>query len=207
MKSKILENKKIKENKLLSAAFELFTNNDFHTVTISDIAKKAEVAKGTFYLYFKDKYQIRDILISRESRRIFLHAQKKLEENDIRNFEDAIIYLINQILIDLESNKMVLSFIKKNLSWGIFSDYVRKSYESDELHIRKNFAEMAEANGYHYENSDVVLFMILDFVGSSCYGSIINDDPLPINEFKVYLFDAIRAILKSQSKEEKNRIF
>ena len=63
MKSKIIENKKIKETKLLNAAFELFTSKDIQNVTISEIAKKAGVAKGTFYLYFKDKDQIRDILI------------------------------------------------------------------------------------------------------------------------------------------------
>ena len=86
MKSKILENKKQKENKLLKSAFDLFTTRDIDTVTISEIARHAGVAKGTFYLYFKDKDQIRNILISRESRRIFLNAQKALEENDIRGF-------------------------------------------------------------------------------------------------------------------------
>ena len=189
----------MKENNLLQAAFELFTNNDIHTVTISDIAKKAKVAKGTFYLYFKDKDQIRDILISRESRRIFLKAQNKLEESDIQNFEEAIIYLINEILIDLESNKMILSFIEKNLSWGIFSDYVRKSYVNDDLHLRKKFYDMAKNSGFTYTNPDVVLYMILDFVGSSCYNSIINNEPLPINEYKPYLFQSIRAILQSQN--------
>ena len=189
----------MKENNLLQAAFELFTNNDIHTVTISDIAKKAKVAKGTFYLYFKDKDQIRDILISRESRRIFLKAQNKLEESDIQNFEEAIIYLINEILIDLESNKMILSFIEKNLSWGIFSDYVRKSYVNDDLHLRKKFHNMAKNSGFTYNNADVVLYMILDFVGSSCYNSIINNEPLPINEYKPYLFQSIRAILQSQN--------
>ena len=189
----------MKENNLLQAAFELFTNNDIHTVTISDIAKKAKVAKGTFYLYFKDKDQIRDILISRESRRIFLKAQNKLEESNIQNFEEAIIYLINEILIDLESNKMILSFIEKNLSWGIFSDYVRKSYVNDDLHLRKKFHDMAKNSGFTYNSPDVVLYMILDFVGSSCYNSIINNEPLPINEYKPYLFQSIRAILQSQN--------
>lgn len=200
VKSKIIENKKIKETKLLNAAFELFTSKDIQNVTISEIAKKAGVAKGTFYLYFKDKDQICDILISREASRIFLNAQEKLDENDIRNFEDSIIYLINQILNELESNKQVASFIQKNLSWGIFSDYVHKSYSNDELHIRKRFAELAEKNAYNYEDPNLVLFMIIDFVGSTCYSSIVKNEPLPIREYKPYLFDAIRAILQSQKK-------
>ena len=110
MKSKILENKKQKENKLLKSAFDLFTTRDIDTVTISEIARHAGVAKGTFYLYFKDKDQIRNILISRESRRIFLNAQKALEENDIRGFEDAIIFMINHILMELKKKSFHLGF-------------------------------------------------------------------------------------------------
>ena len=50
MKSKIIENKKIKENNLLQAAFNLFTKHDITNVSVNDIVKDAGVAKGTFYL-------------------------------------------------------------------------------------------------------------------------------------------------------------
>ena len=49
MKSKIIENKKIKENNLLQAAFNLFTKHDITNVSVNDIVKDAGVAKGTFY--------------------------------------------------------------------------------------------------------------------------------------------------------------
>lgn len=195
MKSKVLEKKKIKENKLLLAAFDLFTTNDIHSVTVSDIAKKAGVAKGTFYLYFKDKYEIRDILVSRESRKIFLSAQKKLEENDIRGFEDAIIYLINQILLALKSRPEILNFIQRNLSWGLFSNYIQTAFSDDSMSLKAKFITMADQCNYHFKNPTVTLYMIIELVGSSCYESIVKNQPLPIDEYKNYLFDAIRAIL------------
>ena len=43
MKSKILENKKIKENNLLQAAFNLFTKEDITNVSVNDIVKNAGV--------------------------------------------------------------------------------------------------------------------------------------------------------------------
>ena len=39
-----------------TTAFELFTTKGLTKTTISDIVDQAGVAKGTFYLYFKDKY-------------------------------------------------------------------------------------------------------------------------------------------------------
>ena len=48
-------NKKRKKNALFQTAYELFTDKGFAKTTISDIVNKAGLAKGTFYLYFKDK--------------------------------------------------------------------------------------------------------------------------------------------------------
>ena len=98
---KIDNNKQMKRESLLDSAFSLFIDNGFNKTSISDIVNNAGVAKGTFYLYFKDKYQIRDILIQKEAHRLFEEAHKQLEKNDIRNFEDSVIFLINKVLIRL----------------------------------------------------------------------------------------------------------
>ena len=54
--------KQKKKDALFNTAFELFTTKGTNQTTISDIVNKAGVAKGTFYLYFKDKYDIRNKL-------------------------------------------------------------------------------------------------------------------------------------------------
>ena len=53
--SKVESNKNKKLNKLLDTAFQLFTDKGIHHTSIQDIVNHAGVAKGTFYLYFKDK--------------------------------------------------------------------------------------------------------------------------------------------------------
>ena len=50
--------KKEKENKLMEKALKLFTEKGVNNTSIQDIADEAGVGKGTFYLYFKDKYDI-----------------------------------------------------------------------------------------------------------------------------------------------------
>ncbi len=95
------------------------------------------VAKGTFYLYFKDKYQIRDILIQKEAHRLFEEAHKQLEKNDIRNFEDSVIFLINQVLIRLENNPLILKFVERNLSWGVFHAQLNTAIDNDSFSLIK----------------------------------------------------------------------
>ena len=47
---------------ILNAAKEMFAINGYHDTSISDIIKRADIARGTFYLYFKDKREIFDAL-------------------------------------------------------------------------------------------------------------------------------------------------
>ena len=61
---------KEKETRLLETAFHLFTEKGIKDTSIQEIVDNANVAKGTFYLYFKDKYELRDILIAKKSQKI-----------------------------------------------------------------------------------------------------------------------------------------
>lgn len=80
---KVEENKKRKREALLNAAFSLFTSQGVYRTSISDIAKKADIAKGTFYRYFSDKYDIRDQLIISKATQLFYHATQEMKEKGI----------------------------------------------------------------------------------------------------------------------------
>ena len=62
--------KQLKEKELFSSAFDLFLEQGIEKTSIDDIAKNAGVAKGTFYLYFSDKYDILNKLILQKSNEI-----------------------------------------------------------------------------------------------------------------------------------------
>lgn len=72
------QNKKLKMENLLNTSFELFTSQGINKTSIQDIVNKAGVAKGTFYLYFKDKYDIRNRLIAHKSSQLFMQAWSRI---------------------------------------------------------------------------------------------------------------------------------
>jgi TetR/AcrR family fatty acid metabolism transcriptional regulator len=49
------EKKRNKRNKIINAAIEVFTEYGFHNARLDDVAKEANLGKGTLYLYFKSK--------------------------------------------------------------------------------------------------------------------------------------------------------
>lgn len=198
--------KEKKQERLLEAAFHLLTHKDIHDVSISEIAKEAGIAKGTFYLYFKDKYDLRDFLVHVESRKILDKALSDLEHTQIRSFVDSFIFVISSVLDQLESNPLVLSFIRYSLPVGIFSSGVSNTFKGDDFNLIELFRRRAEEFEFHYENPDAILFMVLQLATSVCYNALILQIPCPMAEIRPYLFDSVRAILMTGAPEESKRI-
>ena len=188
-----------KEERLLNTGFKLFTEKGFKDTSIQDIVDNANVAKGTFYLYFKDKYELRDILIAKKSMALFTDAINSLHENYIENFSDQIIFVINYIIDELSKSPVLLKFISKNLSWGLYSQTVLKLYDNNkesENGLVYLFLNGVKENNLNLKNPEVTLYMIIELVSSTCFNSILYGEPLPIKDFKPYLYDLIRNMLK-----------
>lgn len=188
-----------KETRLLESAFKLFTEKGIKDTSIQEIVDNSNVAKGTFYLYFKDKYELRDVLIAKQSEKLFSDALTALRKTYIKNLDDQIIFIINYILDILSKNTLLLKFISKNLSLGIFNKSVGKIYQEttdSENNIYNLFIKGAKEQNIKIENPEVTLYMIIELVSSSCFNSILYSDPLPIEEFKPYLYEAIRKLIK-----------
>ena len=179
--------KEEKENRLLNTAFRLFTEKGIKETSIQEIVDNASVAKGTFYLYFRDKYEIRDILIVKKSQKLFEDSLKSLRKNYISDFSDSIIYIINYVIDELTKNPLLLKFISKNLSWGVYNKA-----------LHDLFINGIKENNIKLSNPDVTLFMIIELVGSTCFNSILYKEPLPIEEYKPYLYKTIRNLIKSE---------
>ena len=191
-------NKKMKKDALLKTAFELFTNQGIHDTTISNIAEKAGVAKGTFYLYFKDKYDIRNFLIARKAGEVFARADEELKNTDLTSLEDKIVFLADHIISQFSQDRTLLVFISKNLSWGIFKKQLLSPPDEGEMDLPGIIREAFETSHTRYRNPEVMIFMIIELRSGAIYSSILYEDPLPIDELKPYLFASIRSIMRSQ---------
>ena len=190
-------NKKLKRDSLLNTSFELFTSQGINQTSISDIVKKAGVAKGTFYLYFKDKYDIRNRLIARKSNQLFTVAYEALLKEDLHSIEDMIIFMMKHILIELSNNPMLLSFIYKDLSWALFKEAMATDSEDSETDFLQIIAQMFEESEVKYRNPELMMFLIVEMVSSAGYSSIVHKQPQPLEELLPELEYAVRGIMKS----------
>ncbi|MDZ7261211.1 MAG: TetR family transcriptional regulator [candidate division KSB1 bacterium] len=80
-----------KRQKIIQAAIKVFAKNGFYNSKISEIAKEAEVADGTIYLYFKNKDDILLSLFEEEMGKIIETIKEEIAKGQsaqekIRNF-------------------------------------------------------------------------------------------------------------------------
>lgn len=191
--------KKEKKQKLLESAYQLFTTKGIHNTSIQDIVDKAGVAKGTFYLYFQDKYSLQKELIIKKSKELFQNALNHLDKN-INNFDSQFIFIINYIIDEMKQKKDLVKFIAKDLSNGFYSDKFSTLIDEKEIGIYHTFEEALKKHHIQLKNPNVTLYMIIELVGSTCFSSILYEKPLPIEEYKPYLYQTIQLILNEETK-------
>ena len=197
MLEKNSEKKNDKEKRILEASYTLFTTKGINNTSIQDIVENAGIAKGTFYLYFKDKYDLQEKLITKLSHDLFNKAMLSVKEKNISKFDDQIIAIIDYVIDSLVKKPELTSLISKDLSLGVYySDKLTKIVDNDEIGLFETFIAKVKEHNIKMENPEVTLFMIIELVSSTGFSSIINKVQLPIDKFKPYLYDAIRKLLK-----------
>lgn len=198
IKSKINDNKQEKERKLLNTALHLFTEKGIKKTSIQDIVHEAGIAKGTFYLYFKDKYELQDVLLAKTSHEFFSNACKEANKYHFDRLDDKIIFIIDSIIDALITRPNILKFIQKNLYLGLYSEKLTDLLDSEELGIKELFINEVKEKNIPLEYPEMTLFMIIELVSSTVFTSIVEKQPLPIVEFKPHLYKTIRLLINEK---------
>jgi AcrR family transcriptional regulator len=123
---------------LLKAALEAFGERGYHSTQVSDIIAKADVARGTFYLYFEGKREIFDAVITgifekvqREIRAIPKEAVEEIPAQILGNLQRVADLLVkNSLFIKLLFSDAVgldADFDERlRVFYGKILDYIRR---------------------------------------------------------------------------------
>lgn len=195
---KLDEKKKQKREALLTAAYDLFTSQGIFDTSISDIVKQAEMAKGTFYLYFKDKFDIRTALITEKAGKLFSVVREKMRDKRADSLEETVIQLVDIIIDELDADKRMLEFISKNLQWGLFHKVILEGGNEVSDSFYDWYTELIQSSGRTFRNHELMIYMIVELVNSTCYNVILYQEPVGLNELKEELAHLIPVIIRNQ---------
>ncbi len=189
------ENKRQKKSALLEHAFSLFMNKGISSTTISDIAHHAGVGKGTFYSYFRDKDELIEKLIAQKAGELLTHALNDLDNHkNALSVEDKFIVIADDLLEQLALDEKLPKFINKNLNYGLYRRALTR--EDSEINIESVFFKLIN-DGSEWVRPDLMLYTIVELIGSTCHTIILDKDPVDLETYKPYLYSCVRSIVKT----------
>lgn len=195
---KLDEKKKRKRMALLDAAYDLFTSKGVNETSISDIVHRADLAKGTFYLYFKDKSEIYTELVTQKAGELFSVIRKKLPYEGDFSLEDTVIRLVDILVEALDADKSLLEFIAKNLRWGIFHNVILEGGNEVSDSFYEWYTELITNSGRKFRDHKLMIYMIVELVNATCYNVILYEEPVALPELKEELAKLIPVIIRNQ---------
>ena len=102
-----------KYHRIIKAATKIFAKKGFFKAKVSDIAKEAQVADGTIYLYFENKDDILISLFEEQMQLVLENMRQQLSKEDdaVKKIESFALTHLKLI----ESNKNVAEIIQVEL--------------------------------------------------------------------------------------------
>ena len=189
----VTENKKNKMTRIIDSAYELFKSKSFNSTTIDDVVKAAGVAKGTFYLYFSDKYDLLDRLTIEKSAVIFLDSFDYAFNDESDSFINQFEVFTDCVIDRLNEHKELTAMIQKNLSKCFI--YLT---ETDDENIKSKldyFISRMNELGFDKDRALKCAYLITDLIGSVCCDAVLQGKPYTLEEIRPLLHSSVVGIL------------
>lgn len=191
----ITEKKQSKRTRILDAAFQLFVSKSVHATAIDDVVRLAGVAKGTFYLYFRDKYDLLGQIVAYKSAIILEKAVAQLDGaalTELTLAQKAVMIcdsIINQLLLNPDLSVL----LNKNFS-TCFGLLLKNDNESFARAVDRLVDGFVRA-GYEESEAKKTLYVLTDMTGSVCCDALNGNGPFGIEEIRPVLHTMIEKVL------------
>lgn len=180
--------------KLLKKSMELMEERDFDEITIEDITSACGVAKGTFYLYFKSKNDLLNIIETYP----YNDAAEAIAEGHYETAKEKVCaYVIKWV----ELLKRYSKQFSRRWIWHVSSDAYAREHENSKIRYDRDtiLGYLKEGQESGEIAADAPVVNLADAITSCLYGttlySIVPSDDLDLDTWKHTMADKIVPLL------------
>ena len=153
-----------KKELIIQTAIKLFTENGFDNTSTASITKKAKVATGTLFHYFKNKKELISEAYLDTKKEFFGEIKKNLSDDD--STENTIKKIFTNSILWGISNPEKIKFLLQFSSSPYISSIIRKKIEEDEEYfidfLKKGIKEKW------------IKSLPIDYILNSCFNQIVS---------------------------------
>lgn len=122
-----------KRDEILEAAVRLFSTYGYHKTTMDQIAREAEVAKGTLYWHFSSKKDLFLGMVQADLERYFLFLEK-LRDDQEKTSQEKVETLMNQRFTPFNERQSIMKEVMSHQE-SIDKEFKKKMFEIRQKHL------------------------------------------------------------------------
>lgn len=190
-----------KKRRILDSAYQLFKSKNVYNTAVDDIVKAAGIARGTFYLYFKDKSDLIEQLLffkSAESMKGIVHELSSAA-GTYPDTESFVRAFVSHYIDFLVGQKETLAVIDKNISacMRFFPDF----YDEEAKSLYNDIVNRFVQGGFSAADVEKKIYVTVTMIGSVCSDAILFGRPYDIETVRGTLTDAVLGIFRPAAGE------
>lgn len=160
----------LKKEKIINAAYELFSQGNYYSITTQDIAKKAGVSTGIVYGYFKDKRDILSyvliIYINKVCEPVLDYFNKNIDKNSFSNITNDILDLAFRLHKENSSLHNLLHSLQST------DESINEAFMSLEKKITITVSNKLESSGFNINNINEKVHISMNLIQNYSHESI-----------------------------------
>lgn len=170
-----------KQRRILHAASELFAAQGIETTSVNDIVKEANVAKGTFYVYYKDKQELISQILREKHGRMLHEILECSYARALETHQSWKQLFIEDLIGFYKQHPQILAMIHTHA--GLLFDTAKQRME-----IFRHVARMEAFIACFVQDEEDMergmnrLLLILEIINTVCYNAIFHTHPAPIEQ-------------------------
>ena len=188
-----------KKRKIIETAYQQFRNVGVSATAIDDVVKAAGIARGTFYLYFRDKSDLLDQLIlfkSAETMKEILLQVRRQRGAEGEDFFSVVRAGLELYVDFLAEHRDILAVLEKNIS-ACMREYPNCfDAELEEIYggVLRRFSEA----GIPGEEAARTIYLVVSMINSVCVDAILFSRPYPLEVIRQSAIEDAVTIIRSK---------
>lgn len=144
---------KVKEA-ITQAAIKNFSKTGFASTKMDDIAKTADVSKGTLYLYFQSKEQLFES-ICKSNQQILIDTRSGLLQNKSRIRRDLGIFYDNYLKALQDTDNLRMEALAESVHNPKLRKIIQKNRKEIELNVEEFLTVMRKSGDFFLKDVDL----------------------------------------------------
>jgi AcrR family transcriptional regulator len=169
-----------RRREIIEALFQCLADSGHETVTVKDIARRAELHYGVIHYYFKSKDEIvsamADFIIAKYEQ--LLLDQIRRSASATEKLEVAINFLVDEFIFNRRLNRVFYNLVQMAFERAMVQDALRRQLRVYRGHIKEVLEEGTATGEFHVRDSERTATVIVALIEGMALQWVIDSKKL-----------------------------